>query len=325
MIGALEKLLYVLTAKGSLTWANWKNVCEIVSQSSNFNGLSPSTALSVLDELAHVEVAKQNGNLKIFSSPACLVMLPQPGVRTAVLTGGRAPETLSVLEKNAKEVSCRIKVSEHSKGRPETPKVVYIEADEIADIRELSNRTDVNFNADPISWIISYCSGCIRDLEHSVKWIKGPEPSTEAMEFDFNKGYRGRVGLTNYEARLIQYFPRVSQPYWVLRHNNRYAQMDRSWGLYLGAHINDIDGIIWDRFHSQIGIPLSWGVPRPLGKALCMCSGKAPVILDSEYINAPKTYATKYSIYSKIPRNISELILYKLGQTGITIQIPKTA
>ena len=90
----LELLLHVITARGALSWSAWREAYESVAGTADERlGLPSGQASRMLDNLGHIEVASTNNELRLAAAPAMLSRLPRLGLPTAILSGGRSPQT----------------------------------------------------------------------------------------------------------------------------------------------------------------------------------------------------------------------------------------
>src|ERR1051326_6481625 len=163
---ALELMLHVVTARGTLNWAAWQN-----SFSSLANGrvlsqeLSPAEALRILDCLAHIEVIGPAHGMTLAAAPASLARLPIAGLPRAVLCGGRSPEAERSLAEAAASAGCRFSAIAPGPARRESPRTLLIEADSPAALAKVADTIGAAYAETPPAWGIANLSGSVQEYK----------------------------------------------------------------------------------------------------------------------------------------------------------------
>ncbi len=319
---ALEQLLHVVTARGALSWREWKDACWSLSTRLDFNGLSPAGAARALDELGHVEIAAQNGSASVMAAPAVLVRLPKAGAAIGILAGGRSPQTARRLAAASVANRVQFTVRPHSAARPETTAVLCVEAEDAAALAAVAATAEIRLSDTPTAWALAHIAGTVSAYLAGLSWRHAPEPALEGREFDPTSGRYGSIRRGATGMRLIQYYPRVHPPFWELRDGDRAARTDRDWGVYICLSRGDRDHLVYDRDLKALAVPVEKPLPRPLGRALALCRGEAPEIISGTDARWPVPAWARYHVYHGIPSNIAELVLNKLGQDALPLHIP---
>jgi hypothetical protein len=319
---ALEQLLHVVTAQGTLSWKEWKDACWSLSALLDFNGLSPGGAARALDELGHVEIAAENGSVKVMAAPAVLVRLPKAGVAVGVLSGGRSPQASQRLAAAAAAHGAQFFPRPHLVTRPETPSVLCVEAEDAVILASIAVTAEIRFANTPPAWALAHAAGTIAAYIASLSWRHGPEPSLEGREFNPANGRFGPIQRGAQGMRLIQYYPRANAPFWELRDGSRAARTDRDWGIHACLSCDGREHLVYDRELNALAVPLEKPLPRPLGRALVLCSGEAPDLITSAAAGWTTAASDCYYVYRHVPRNIADLVLNKLGQDALPLHIP---
>jgi len=322
---ALEQLLHVVTARGTLSWQEWKDACWSVSGSLDFNGLSPGAAARTLDELGHVEISSENGSVRLMAAPAVLVRLPKAGIAVGVLSGGRSPQASNRLAAAASEHGARMISRPHSAGRPETPAVFCVDAEDTRVLAAVAATAQIHFGDPPAAWSLAHAAGAVAAYLAGLSWRHAPEPALQGREFNAGTGHYNPIRNGAAGLRLIQYYPRVHPPFWELRDGGRAARTDRDWGIHACLSRDEREHLVYDRELSALAVPLEKPLPRPLGRALVMCCGEAPELLATPGAGWPVTASGRYHVYRHLPRNIADLVLNKLGQEALPLHIPPTS
>ena len=319
---ALEQLLHVVTARGALTWQDWKDACWSLSTRLDFNGLSPGGAARALDELGHIEIFSENSSTKVMAAPAALVRLPKAGVFIGVLAGGRSPQTAQKFAAAAAACGVRIAIQPHSNARPETPAVLCVEAEDAVALAAVAAKAQIRLADAPVSWVLAHAAGTVAAYLASLSWRHAPEPELQGREFNVSTGRLGLIRRGAGGMRLVQYYPRVHPPFWELRDGERAARTDRDWGIHVCLSRDEREHLIHDRDLNAIAVPVEKPLPRPIGRSLVLCSGEAPEIIDAADTAWPVMTSERYQVYRSVPCNIADLILSKLGQSALPLHIP---
>ncbi len=310
----VDQLLHLVTARGAVAWPDWKSAC----QSLDLGDLSPASAARVLDELGHVEISAERGSVQISAAPAVLARLPCAGAPAAVLCGGRSPESERRLAQAAGAAA--FTAASHSPGRPETPAVMRLEAADEAGLAAAAEAAGVAFDPVPTAWRLAHAAGSVANYAGRLAWRHGPEPNLPAREFQPVGGRFGAVRPGAPGLRLIRYFPRTRAPYFELREGERAAVADRDWGVYACLAAQESESLVHDRATGALAVPAGKPLPRPIGRALGLCSGEAPEIIDAPPA-WPACATQRYWVYRSVPAAIAELVLSKLSQEALPFQI----
>src|SRR5437867_1932353 len=95
-----DQLLYVLTAKGEVSWSAYKTVLDAIFRTSQaFRqdvAFSRNRILRLFDAFGFCDFTFSQGAGKLFACPATLVRLPLQNC-SALLVGARAPTTFKYL------------------------------------------------------------------------------------------------------------------------------------------------------------------------------------------------------------------------------------
>src|SRR5262249_42233144 len=157
-------MLHVTTARGILSWAAWREAYESVARNDGNEGaLSLLQGARMLDNLAHIEVASVNGDLKVAVTPAVLAKLPRPGLPRAVLCGGRSPQTERKLRDSAAEGSGRFASTPSWPERQHPPRSFFVEAENDAALARIASAAGVRFADVPPSWLLANGAAGIED------------------------------------------------------------------------------------------------------------------------------------------------------------------
>lgn len=321
---ALELMLHVVTARGGVNWAAWHN-----SFSSLANGrvllqeLSPAEALRILSCLGHIEVTGPAHGMTLAAAPASLSRLPIAGLPRAVLCGGRSPEAERSLAEAAADAGCRFSAIAPGHAREQSPRTLFIEADSTAALAKVASTIGAVFAEIPPAWTIANLSGSVQEYRQTLAWRSEPEPPLQSRELDsatlrFVDAPPARPGL-----RLIQYFPRRLPSYHELRDGQSFARTERDWGIYTALCEHGRNVIIHDLHTHAVAVPASAPLPKLFARTLALCSGLAPAWLPSAEIGWHTDEPRGFWVYAHVPSTIASLVLEKLGQDPLPLQMPQ--
>jgi len=321
---ALELMLHVVTARGTLSWAAWQNsLSSLANGQGLYQEFSPAEGLRILDCLAHIEVTTSSQGIILAAAPAFLAKLPRAGIPRAVLCGGRSPQSERSLADAATTAGCRFCAVASTPERRESPRPLLVEADAPGILSKVADAIGVAYSETPPAWAIANIAGSVQEYTNGLQRRSEPEPDIPARELDPATLRFADVLPTRVGSRLIQYFPRRLPSYHVLREGQNFTRIDRDWGIYavLGEHGRNV--IIHDLHAHTVAVPASAPLPRLLARTLALCSGLPPAWLPA---SAPPWHTSEhrgYWVYSQVPSSIASLVLEKLGQEPLPLQIPQ--
>jgi hypothetical protein len=316
-------MLHVVTARGVLVWRAWREAYESVTQTIHQpTGLSPSQVARLLDNLAHVEVVTMNGSLKVAAAPAVLSLLPRAGLPTAVLCGGRSPQTERKLGDAARWNSARLITIPSFPARQMQPRSLFIEAGNVEQIAATAMAAGISFAGVPSAWSLAHSAGDVGGYLATLAWRHEPEPNLSGSEFEPDTMRFGVIQPKRIGCRLLWYFPRKLPPYFELREGEKAARLDRNWGIYALMRGHGRNCLIHDSECKMVAVPSAAPLPRLFGRALSLCSGLGPAWLSAHEAGWELTEPTGYHIYTSVPDTIANAIFSKLGQSPLPLHIP---
>lgn len=112
-----NRLLFVISARGSMTWAQYREAVDYfsasgTSQERRIEGTANrSGLLQCLEALGHCDVHYAGGESTIGVTPPALCRLPRSGLPVAVLTGARCLHTYAQLADAAESGGGRVRLT----------------------------------------------------------------------------------------------------------------------------------------------------------------------------------------------------------------------
>lgn len=319
----LELALHVVTARRMVDWSVWRETYEsVMSFRQSSSNLSPSQGLMLLDNLGHLETCVLSGSLKIAAAPAVLARLPRAGLPTAVLCGGRSPQTEIKIEKSMSMGCSRLIISNDATEVQLSPRRFFVQGEEETDLIKTAGACGIHYAEVPPAWSLAHSTVDTEQYLASLTWRHEPEPELPAREFLTDEMTFSVKGLPSPEFRLLRYFPRRLPPYFEARNGEQAARIDRDWGIYAALHAHGRNCLIYDWRHKIIAVPASAPLPRLIGRSLSLCSGLPPSWLAAKEAGWKQPEPNGYHVYPSIPHAISELLFKKLGQSPLPLPLP---
>lgn len=318
-IVAMEQLLYIATARGRLDWADWKEACSSVGAGSPL-GLTPAGFLRCLEMLGHLEVGFRGEAVQVCAAPAVLSRLPSAGPPSAVLCGGRSPQTEERLRTAAEACGARMSIEPPARNRLPSPRVILVSADDSAALQSAADQARVAYSPVPAAWLLAHAAGSVQTYLGQLDWAHGDEPAIEAREFQPASGRFGRPAPASSLTRLLHYKPKVFAPYHELRCGDRFAKSDRDWAAWACIQDAGFRHVVHDSDSRIFAVPAFIAMPRPLARVLALCTGLTPLRIPSDAawrVSAQDGHLA----FTNIPANIAALVLAKLGQKAVNAAI----
>ena len=322
----VDSLLFVISAKGNVTWPSFKEIfdclysrrihCENIDLD-NLPRLRRET-IRALDALGHCDISFDKGDSRIFVAPAILARLPQVGLPKAVLAGARSPTTVKELSELCKIFGghVRLEVREQNCNYALIPFRIVVEAESPSQLSEISAALGFKFAEEPPAWSLSHFVGSLDDYLSTRQWSAMPDLNWKRKDFDLSC-LQFRSSVREREAvHLSSYIDRVtSVQTHILWKNESCAPVDRDWGRYAALREGGTQVLLYDEMQFLIAVPASTPLPRLFARALALCSGFAPTFVAREGMpyTSPETWG--FNIFQDVPPQIAELVAAKLGQT----------
>jgi hypothetical protein len=328
-----DSLLYVLSAKGEMSWADFKKCFDYLVgmqrepnevESEYYRKHRRRETLLGMEALGHCDAQFESSPSKISVAPAGFVRLPQSGLPQIVLAGNRSPSAIEILDTYCKKVSrqIRILVSEQPVARSLIPNRVLITAESVDQISEISRLIGVAFDECPAAWSISTFCASLDQYLASRNWSSGTEPNLKRRDFDL-----GSLGFLDYRRdkeqwRLSGYTDRIrSTQLYFLWKDGSYAHVDLDWGRYAIAQEAGVSLLIYDERRFIVAVPAGAPLPKLFTRSLALCSGYTGHFVPGTLLSVPSPETRGFHLFKDIPPQIAEMVAAKLGQTLLPYSI----
>ena len=332
---ASDRLLYVLSARGQMSWPAFKKIFdELHIQQNAAPGDSERESrfarwqtVTVLDALAHCDFSFGESGGRVYVAPPVLARLPRAGLPQAVLCGARSPTTHGQVEAacDANGASLEWEAPPASSQREVTlvPPRVAMQATTESELKAVARQLGVHYEEQPPSWKLLHRAGSLDEMLACCR----PLPANDLQGWrrkEFNAStLRIREGLRatpdfadeTANARLVCYtHPRTQASRNYLARNGEFLPVDIDWGRYGVLRNEGCDVLVYDERSFRLAVPADAPLPRLLARSLALCSGHAPRFLPSQAAlwNSPELRG--FNVYRWIPPQIAERVAAKLGQ-----------
>jgi hypothetical protein len=325
-------LLYVLSAKGDVSWGEFKKVYDhlyAVHVLPNEPGetnirFSRSRAARALDSLGHCDLEFSKDSQRVYSGPPVLARLPRTGLPQAVLAGARFPQTVQRLADACKAAGSRVTltVNDQPGGRGLFPTRVVVRAEYASDIAKAGCSLGIKFENEPPVWPVLNFSASINEYMGTLRWARARDVNWPCRDFNFDSlSYTG-VRQPSEGVRLGRYTDPVrNTPVHLLWKEGQCAEVDGDWGRYLALREAGARVLTYDPLRFLFAAPRTVPLPRLVARALTLCSGNLPLLVNAAGARLAGSNPVGFAVYQAIPPLIARLAATKLGQELTTCSI----
>ena len=323
-----NRLLVVISARGTLTWAQY---CEAVGflsvQGSDgrlkYGGTATrSCLLQSLDALGHCDTHYDDGRTTIAIVPPSLCRLPKYGLPKAVLTGARFLKTLSWLEDAAKtrRGGLRVSIKRYPGPIGLLPDSIFVEAETGEALARFGDDLGIRYIETPPAWSLVNWSGTLSQLGEEL-FFRIPQSlnhprydfSAETLEFT-------RTRIDSYPRFTRYRNPTTGLPMHVFFTGDQGAEVDLSWGRYLFFSFKGITISAYDERRFRLCVPVRAPLPGIVARILCLCSGRPAVYLHRESL-VRNVACADWLMFGGVPPQIALAALSKVGQSPQRVEI----
>jgi len=323
-----DRLLYVLSAKKEINSSAFKEAFDYLDTNAtdlDRQGIKKrrSEVIRSLDALGHCDFDFSNG-YRVYVAPPALVRLPCAGFPQAVLTGARSPNTIQKIEEACKSVGNHIKHDvEPDDALSLIPRRITIQAEDIEELRQISDLLKIHFLETPSAWTILHFVGSLDDYLDTLKWCTTRELNWQRQTFNPSSLQFEATQDVEADTRLSQYsHPKQNTMSFYLWRNGQMAEIERDWGRYAVLKAMRSSVLFYDKRKFMMAVPISAKLPRLLERALTLCSGFVPEYRNkSDSLSKILPKVKGFNLFTAIPPQIAEMTAAKLSQTLKTLDI----
>lgn len=323
-----NRLLYVISACGSMTWAHYCEAFDFLAGSSSGRSRSMegtathSGLLQCLQALGHCDAHYEMGESAIAVAPPALARLPRSGLPVAVLTGARCPRTHSQMAEAAQACGRAVKLTFERRPGPLglLPDTILVTAESESAMARFCEDLDLRYAAIPPAWTLVNWFGRLSEYEAALDYQI--RETLNWARFDFNVNSFGFVRTTS--DRLPRYSrylnPTTGLPIHVFFRDRSGAKVDLNWGRYLFLNSMSITVTAYDERRFRLCVPLKVPLPTVVARTVCLCSGKSPVHRAKECL-VQGLDRHDWLMFEDVPPQIAVPALSKVGQSPARVEI----
>lgn len=317
-----NQLLFVMSARGSMTWGQYREAVDYLAASDNSQErridctASRSGLLQCLEALGHCDANYDRGESTISVTPPALCRLPRAGLPVAVLTGARSlrthKEMVDVAEAGGGGV--RLTVDRHPGPLGLLPDTIRVSAASEEAMAEYCTALRIRYAAIPSAWSLMHWTGMLSDYEAALDF-RVPDTFNWAR-LDFNLDCLGFLRETSeFLPRYTKYInPSSTLPMHVFFRDRLGAEADPNWGRYLLLNAKRITVTAYDERRFRLCVPVKVPLPGVVARTVCLCSGKPPVCQHIEGL-VRGVDCQDWLMFEDVPPQIAWATLSKVGQT----------
>jgi len=317
-----NRLLFVISAHGEMTWAQYRETVDFLSEQVSDRGQETGGAaarirlLRSMQALGHCDVIYKEGRSAISIVPPALCRLPKAGLPTAVLTGARWLHTCQQMRETAAIKGGKVQLSTSRNLGPLglLPDTVLVESSSEEAMVMFCDEMGIKYEQIPPAWTLVNWCGNLPKLEQTLDYR---HPATlNWPRFDFSIQ---ALNFARVEARSFPRFTRYLNPTTVLPlhlffPDSRGAEVDLLWGRYLILKYSGITVTAYDERKFRLCVPIKVPLPAVIARAICLCSGQPPRNLQREGLIRGLN-CSDWLLFDNVPPQIALAALSKVGQS----------
>jgi len=323
-----NRLLLVISGRGSMTWAQYCEAVDFLSASRSGRDRmidrtrSRSGLLQCLEALGHCDAHYERGESTIIIAPPALCRLPQAGLPVSVLTGARCAQTQTQMAEAARVRGGTVRLhTEHHPGPLGlVPDTILAQSESEDAMEDFCTDLQIRCVAIPPAWTFVNWCGTLSEYEATLE-SRIPETLNYAR-YDFD------LKTLSFTRATYDSFPRYSRyrnpttglPLHVFFRNKLGAEIDLSWGRYLFLNTKGITVTAYDERRFRLCVPVKAPLPTVVARTVCLCSGKPPAHRSGESL-LQGLACDDWLMFENVPPQIAMAALSKVGQSPTRMEI----
>jgi hypothetical protein len=323
-----NRLLFVMSARGNMTWGHFREAVDYlaasgISQGKRVDGTANrSGLLQCMEALGHCDAHYDRGESTISVTPPALCRLPRAGLPVAVLTGARCLRTHEemVTAADGGGGKVRLTVDRHPGPMGLLPDTIHASATSEEAMAEYCAALGIRYAAVPSAWSLMHWTGMLSDYEANATFDIPEGFGWTRFDFDATNLEFGRH-RTDALPRYSRYRnPTTNLPTHVFFRDGRGAAVDLNWGRYLLLNARGITVTAYDQRRFRLCVPVKVTLPGVVARTVCLCSGKPPVCRSIEGL-VRGVDCQDWLMFEDVPPPIALSALSKVGQTPARVEI----
>ncbi len=317
-----NSLLFVMSARGSMTWQQYREAVDFlsptgISEAKRREGLvSRSGLLQCLEALGHCDAHYDRGASTISVTPPALCRLPRAGLPVAVLTGARCFRTHDEMSAAAEAGGGKIRLTVDRQPGPMglLPDTIQVSATSEEAMAEYCATLGIRYVAIAPAWSLMHWTGMLSDYEATLE-SRIPDTLNWAR-YDFS------VGSHEFTREMSGGLPRFSRyrnpttnlPTHVFFRDRLGSEVGLNWGRYLLLNAKGITVTAYDERRFRLCVPVKVPLPGVVARTICLCSGKPPICRGIDGL-VRGVDCQDWLMFEDVPPQIAWAALSKVGQT----------
>ncbi len=325
-----NRLLFVLSARGNMTWAQYREAVDFLSASGISEGrriegsASRSGLLQCLEALGHCDAHYDRGESTISVPPPALCRLPRAGLPVAVLTGARCLQTHEQMAAAAEVGGGKVRLTVERQPGPLglLPDTFQVSAPSEEAMAAYCAGMGIRYADTPPAWMLVNWCGTLSEYEATLDF-RIPDTLNWAR-YDFNVSSHEFIRTSSDTLpRYTRYRnPTTNLPTHVFFRDRLGAEVDLNWGRYLLLNAKGITVTAYDERRFRLCVPIKVPLPGVVARTVCLCSGKPPVHRCIEEL-LRGIDCQDWLMFEDVPPQIAWAALSKVGQTPARVTVPQ--
>jgi len=311
-----NRLLFVISACGSMTWAQYCEAIDFLSgpgsgRSRAMEGTATrSGLLQCFQALGHCDVA-----------PPALARLPRAGLPVAVLTGARCPQTRNQMAEAAQARTGAVQLNVERRPGPVglLPDTILVKAESEDAMVAFCADLNLRYAAIPPAWTLVNWCGTLSEYEATLDY-RIPETLNWARYVNVNSFVFIRTTSDSLPRYSRYRNPTTGLPMHVFFRDRLGAEVDLNWGRYLLLNSKSITVTAYDEKRFRLCVPVKVPLPTVVARTVCLCSGKSPVHRTKECL-VQGLDCQDWLMFEDVPPQIAVAALSKVGQSPARVEI----
>ena len=323
-----NRLLFVLSACGRMTWVQYREAVDFLSASGISEGrriegvASRSGLLQCLEALGHCDAHYDRGESTICITPPTLCRLPRAGLPVAVLAGARCLQTHEQMTAAAEAGGGKIHLTAECQPGPLglLPDTIQVSAPSEEAMAAYCAGIGIRYTNIPPAWTLVNWCGTLFEYEATLGFSIPDTLNWARYDFSVSSHEFGRETSQTFPRYSRYRNPTTGLPKHVFFRDGRGAEVDLNWGRYLLLNAKGITVTAYDERQFRLCVPIKVPLPGVVSRTVCLCSGKPPVHRCIEDL-APGFDCRDWLMFEDVPPQIAWAALSKVGQTPARVEI----
>lgn len=236
-----NRLLFVISAHGEMTWAQYCEAVDYLSKPVSYSGQETGYAqarshlLRSMQALGHCDVIYKDGCSIISMVPPSLCRLTRAGLPTAVLTGTRWLNTCQQMREKAAKMDGKVRlIILQNPGPLELlPDTILVESLSEEAMVKFCSELRIAYVRIPPAWTLVNWCGNLAELEQTIDYRHPDSLNWPRYDFSIQDLRFGHTRANSFPRFTRYRNPTTGHPLHLFFREDRGAEVDLLWGRYL--------------------------------------------------------------------------------------------